>query len=325
VQRTHERMGRQLDNLRRLVDDLLDVSRIRSGRIELQRTRVAIQDILEDAVVAARPRIDEREHQLTVRLPAEPVLLQADAVRLTQVFTNLLNNAATFTPPGGTIDVHCELGVAALEISISDNGPGISPELLPRIFELFVQGQPGAGGLGLGLAVARRLLEMHGGSISASSAPGTPGTVFVVRLPRAALARDEVKALPSPTPAVSPRSLRLVLVEDNEDIRETMRDLLVELGHTVEVAADGQSGVELILRTEPDVAIVDIGMPVLDGYGVAARVREHLGQKVRLVAMTGFGLEKDRRKVAEAGFDAHVVKPTSVETLNAVLSNEGST
>jgi len=323
VQRTHERMARQLDNLRRLVDDLLDVSRVRSGRIELRKRRVSIQEILETAVVAAQPRIEERGHRLTVRLPAEPLLIDADGVRLVQVFTNLLNNAASFTQPGGAIDLHCELGVTALEITVRDNGPGIPAELLPRVFDMFVQGRPGMGGLGLGLTVARRLVEMHGGTISVSSGAELPGSVFVVRLAPGSVVEAEAAPPQAPADPAPGRRLRVVVVDDNEDIRETTRDALMEFGHTVEVAGDGELGVELILRLEPDVAIVDVGMPVLDGYAVARRVRARLSRETtRLVAMTGFGLEKDRRKAIDSGFDAHLVKPVDVGDLMTVLGNE---
>ena len=323
VQRTHERMTRQLDNLRRLVDDLFDVSRIRSGRVELRKGPVLIQEILETAVVAARPRIDERGHRLTVQVPPEPILVEADGVRLAQVFTNLLNNAASFTAPGGTIELRCEPGAAALEISVADNGPGIATELLPRVFDMFVQGRPGAGWLGLGLTVARRLVELHGGTLSVSSVPEQPGSVFVVRLARSMVLEAAAPPLAPPPEIAVPRPLRVVVVDDNEDIRETTGDLLREFGHTVEVARNGEEGVALILNTEPDVAIVDVGMPVLDGYGVARRVRAKLGaDRVRLVAMTGFGLEKDRRKAIEAGFDAHLVKPVEVAALMTVLANE---
>jgi signal transduction histidine kinase len=323
VQRTHQRMGRQLDNLRRLVDDLLDVSRVRTGRVELHKAPVAIQEVLETAVVAARPRVDERGHQLTVRVPPEPLLIQADGVRLAQVFTNLLNNAASFTQPGGAIDLHCELGVAALEITVRDNGPGIPSDLLPRVFDMFVQGRPGAGGLGLGLTVARRLVEMHGGTISVSSDADRPGTAFVVRLARASLVEAALPPAAAAATATPGRPLRVVVVDDNEDIRESTRDLLLELGHTVEVASDGEAGLEMILRLEPDVALVDVGMPVLDGYGVAARVRARLGrERTRLVAMTGFGLEKDRRRAIESGFDAHLVKPVDAGHLMTALENE---
>jgi CheY-like chemotaxis protein len=291
--------------------------------VELRKEPVPIQEILETAVVAARPRIDERGHRLTVQVPSEPILVEADGVRLAQVFTNLLNNAASFTAPGGTIELRCEQGVAALEITVSDNGPGIAPELLPRLFDMFVQGRPGGGGLGLGLTVARRLVEMHGGTISASSVPGEPGSVFVVRLARSSVVEAAAPPTAPEREIAVPRPLRVVVVDDNEDIRETTSDLLREFGHSVEVARDGEEGVALILNTEPDVAIVDVGMPVLDGYGVARRVRAKLGaDRVRLVAMTGFGLEKDRRKAIEAGFDAHLVKPVDVGALMTVLANE---
>jgi signal transduction histidine kinase len=324
IHSTHDRMNRQLHNMRRLVDDLLDASRIRSGRVELRKGPVSIQEVLENAMIAARPRIDERGHRLTARLPPDSIRIYADGVRLTQVFTNLLNNAASFTQPGGAIEVTCALGVAALEVTVSDDGPGIPPSLLPHLFEMFVQARPSGGGLGLGLglAVARRLVEMHGGTISAASVAEQPGSTFVVRFPLALVVQGEASPEAPLCPAPG-RSLRVVLVDDNEDIRETTGDLLRDLGHTVELASDGEAGAELILRLEPDVAVVDLGMPVLDGYGVAARVRARLGsERVRLVAMSGYGLERDRRKSQEAGFDAHLVKPVDVDTLIAALSNE---
>jgi signal transduction histidine kinase len=321
VRETHQRMTRQVYNLRRLVDDLLDVSRVRSGRIELRRGCVSVQEIVDNAVVAARPRIDERGHRLAVQLPTQAVWIEADGVRLTQVFTNLLNNAANFTEPGGAIEVRGTRGATGLEISVSDNGPGIPAALLPRIFDMFVQGRPAAGGLGLGLTVARRLVEMHGGAISAASVEGQPGTTFVVRLPLAIV--REAPAVPGAPRRPAPRPLRVVVVDDNDDVRETTGELLQALGHTVELASSGEEGAELILRVEPDVAIVDLGMPGLDGCGVATQVRARLGSaQVRLVAMTGYGQETDRRKTREAGFDAHLVKPVDVETLITALSNE---
>jgi signal transduction histidine kinase len=321
VQRTRERMERQVEHLRRLVDDLLDVSRIRSGRVDLRKEPVSIQAILDNAIVAARPSIDARGHRLTVDLPPTPVLLDADGVRLTQVFTNLLTNAANYTDAGGAIGVRCELGADTLKIIVADSGRGIAAELLPRIFDMFVQARPGGGGLGLGLAVARRLVEMHGGSLSASS-DGEQGSEFVVRLPLEILAVSQARGAVEPA-RIATRPLRVVLVEDSEDIRELTRELLVDLGHDVEVAENGETGAELILRLRPDVALVDIGMPVLDGYGLASRVRgQPGGGQVRLVAMTGFGMECDRRKVTDAGFDAHLIKPADAASLMKVLSNE---
>jgi signal transduction histidine kinase len=325
IQRTRARMERQVDHLRRLVDDLLDVSRIRSGKVELRRAPVPLQDILTQAIFASRPLIDGRRHTLFADLPNTPIMLDADPVRLTQVFSNLLNNASNYTDEGGAIRVGCAVHDNLVEVRVSDNGRGIPADLLPRIFDLFAQGRPGGGGMGLGLTVAQRLVEMHGGNISATSAGAQAGSEFLVRLP--VWEGDQAAGAVSPTPppliSLPTTLLRIVLVDDSDDIREVTRDLLLELGHTVEVAANGEDGVGLILNSRPDIAFVDIGMPSMDGYALAERVRAHeAGGQVRLVAMTGYGLDRDKRRAREAGFDAHLIKPVDLPALIKVLSME---
>jgi CheY-like chemotaxis protein len=277
---------------------------------------VALREVIDSAVGVSRPLIDERGHTLAVELPDDPVTLHADAVRLTQVVSNLLNNAAQYTDPGGTIVLRCGRGEAGLELVVRDSGRGIRRELLPRIFEMFVQDQK-SGGLGLGLAVVKRLVELHGGTVAVRSAGLGHGSEFVVTLPPALLI-----SAPAAAPASAPqfRPLRIALVEDSADIREITQELLTMLGHSVEAAEDGEKGVELILRTRPDVALVDMGLPGLDGCALAARVRAECGgHALRLVAMTGFGLESDRRRAREAGFDDYLVKPADLDALLKAL------
>jgi signal transduction histidine kinase len=315
---SHGRIEQQVSHLARIVDDLLDLSRINSGKIELRRAPVALADVIEGAASVSRPLIDRRGHRLTIELPDQAITLHADAVRLTQVVSNLLNNAAQYTDDGGTILLRARPVPDGLEVIVRDSGRGIRPELLPRIFEMFVQDQKSAGGgLGLGLTVVKRLVELHGGSVAVRSAGLGHGSEFVVLLPAALL----VSASP-PTAVAVPtvRPLRIALVEDSADIREMTQELLTMLGHSVEAAEDGEKGVELILRTRPDVALVDMGLPGLDGCGVATRVRAQCGRDgLRLVAMTGFGLDSDRRRAREAGFDDYLVKPADLEALLRAL------
>jgi CheY-like chemotaxis protein len=245
-----------------------------------------------------------------------------DAVRITQVIANLLTNASRYTPAEGEVRVDCRRQGGFVEIVVADNGRGIEPDLLPRVFEMFVQGkQPADSGLGLGLTIVKRLVGMHDGTVTVSSSGSDQGSEFRVRLPIAG-AEALAAAQPKPSKPIGDAApLRVAVVEDNEDIRELMKELLEDLGHEVSVAEDGKSGAELILRLEPDVAFIDIGLPVVDGYGVAARVREQLGpERVKLVAMTGFGNESDRLRSHEAGYDTHVVKPPTEEIVRRILS-----
>ncbi|HET9594749.1 MAG TPA: response regulator [Anaeromyxobacteraceae bacterium] len=315
--------GRQIEHMRRLLDDLLDVSRVRTGKIELRRAPLDVRDAVRDAVEETEALVAGQRHALEVALPPEPLPVDGDRVRLTQVLANLLQNAAKYTDPGGHLSVRgCRDGDEVV-IAVRDDGIGIAPEMLARVFDLFVQVEQGSsrarGGLGLGLTLARHLVELHGGRLRARSAgPGT-GSEFEVRLP----SRAEAAAQPAPAEATSERpaaqALRVVLVDDSADIRETLRQLLELEGHAVAEAEDGPRGVELIRAQPPDVALIDIGLPGLDGYAVARQVRV-LAPATRLVAMTGYGRPEDRRLALDAGFDAHVVKPVHFDELSRLLA-----
>jgi two-component system, sensor histidine kinase len=332
VLRTRDRIDRQAQYLSRLVDDLLDVARISSGKIELKKSVTSIQHVIEQAVVTSLPAIEEHGHKLTIEAPPEPVTLWADPVRLIQVVANLLNNAARYTDHGGVIVVRCRrTDDELLEIQVSDNGRGIGADLLPRVFDIFVQEQPNSAGhgLGLGLTIVKRLVAMHQGTVVPASEGVGRGSTFTITLPLdQGPDVPEARTLTPPSDAVAAASepcnpKSIVLVEDNEDMRESMKELLIGLGHTVHTATDGKSGTELILRIEPDVAIVDVGLPVFDGYQVAARVRSRLGRdRVRLVAMTGYGQDSDRERSREAGFDTHLVKPADLSAVIEVLSGK---
>lgn len=317
-------MQRQARHLTRLVDDLLDIARINSGKIELRSALTTIQDVVDQAITTSRPLIEERNHELVVEMPSEPLLIRGDTVRLVQAVSNLVNNAARYTDPGGKIRISVAAHGGLAEIHVVDNGHGIAPAFLPRIFEMFVQERDSAaGGLGLGLSLASRLVGMHGGTLTASSEGPRRGSEFVVSLPLdpTADAGDIVRST-RPT-SETKKSLVVALVDDNPDIREMMQQLLSMWGHTVAAADRGETGVELILKLRPHVAFVDIGLPDLDGYTVAARVRSQAGgNDVRLVAMTGFGRDADRKRAQQAGFDLHLPKPADIDSLKRALAFE---
>ncbi|MBM7114600.1 response regulator [Archangium primigenium] len=326
LQRALASANRQVTHMTRLVDDLLDVSRITRGKVEIKPVPVTLADVMEGAIQACEPLIAQRHHALSVTLPPEPVLLNVDPTRMTQVVANLLHNAAKYTPPGGQIALSARRDERELTISVRDTGVGLRPDMLRRVFDLFVQVDPGSdraqGGLGLGLTLVRSLVEMHGGQVTAHSDGLSQGSEFVVRLPL-----PTGLAAPLPTLLQSAASaptrlapLHILLVEDNPDIRETLRDLLELHGHRVEEAGDGRAAVELVLSLRPQVALVDIGLPEMDGYTVAERVRASAGGAgTRLVALTGYGHPEDRKRALAAGFDAHLVKPVSSDDLSQVL------
>jgi signal transduction histidine kinase/ActR/RegA family two-component response regulator len=318
---------RQVAKLARLVDDLLDVSRIRRGAIELRRERVALAAVIDGAVESSRPLIERRDHRLRVAQPPAPVHLDADATRLEQVIANLLNNAAKYTPPGGMIDLAVEVAGAQVVIAVRDTGIGFPPELTDRLFEPFVQGDLPAGsegGLGIGLALARGLVELHGGEICARSAGPGQGSEFVVRLPVALPAPAPVERALPPEEAAPVPPLSVLIVEDDPDTALSLATLIELWGHQPRTAADGPAGLDAATAPgapPPDVALLDLGLPGgMDGCDLARQLRAQLGPELLLIALTGYGQEEVRRRAREAGFDRHFVKPVSPLALRHLLA-----
>jgi signal transduction histidine kinase len=328
VERARRVMKRQVEHLTLLVNDLLDMSRVTLGKIELRRKRVSVGDVIDQALALAQPLLDERRHRLSVVCDVRDVFVEGDEVRLTQILANLLNNAARYTDPGGQIELHGRRHVSTgdagnqqiegVELRVKDNGRGISPELLPRVFELFVQERSG-GGLGIGLTLVKQLVTMHGGRVDVVSAGPGLGSEFTVWLPGASAPAPSVRPPKSGTSDVA-RALKVALVEDNDDVRSLMCELLMQWGHTVSEAATGEQGVSLIVGDPPDIAFVDIGLPDMEGYEVARQVRAALGHaRPRLVALSGFGQQRDRERASDAGFDEHLVKPAAPDALRRLL------
>jgi signal transduction histidine kinase/ActR/RegA family two-component response regulator len=312
---------RQLGHLSRMVDDLLDVSRISTGKIELRRSRVDLLAIVQHAVQTTRPLIEERKHRLALLLSPGAFFVHGDPTRLEQVVTNLLNNAAKYTDLGGQLSISLGEEGGSAVIEVRDNGIGIPPQMLAQVFELFTQVAPtidrSRGGLGIGLTLVRKLVELHGGEVSAQSEGLGTGARFTFRIP--------LDKTPQPTAAVVRRakggSHRILLVEDNEDVRETLKELLEELGHAVEVAEDGESGLKKLLEMGPDIALIDVGLPGIDGFELARRARaQPQGAQVFLVALTGYGGREVAAQVSSAGFDRHALKPIRVDDLIELLN-----
>jgi len=323
---------RQVDHLVRLVDDLLDVSRITRGKVGLKRERVELSEIVARAVETASPLLEQQRHHLAVDVPPRGLTVDADVGRLVQVVSNLLTNAAKYTGSGGRIAVEGGRRGDEIVLSVRDDGIGIDIEMLPRIFELFAQERQALdrsqGGLGLGLAIVRSLVVMHGGSVSASSEGRGRGSEFTVRLPAC---EPRGAALPGVPPcgaaleaeARAPEggALRILVVDDNTDAALVMADWLSAVGYTTRVAHDGPSALRLAEELVPDVAVVDIGLPVMDGYELARRLREVPAlEHIHLIAVTGYGQSEDRQRSREAGFDVHLVKPVQPEQLAPLLA-----
>jgi signal transduction histidine kinase/CheY-like chemotaxis protein len=312
---------RQLGHLVRLVDDLLDVSRITRGAFELRKEDLDLNAVLDGALAVAQPLLENRGILLTVQRPKDPVPVHADATRLEQVVTNLLSNAGKFTETGGAVVLSLARSDGHALLRVSDTGRGIPPPMTDQVFEPFVQVNPGLdrskGGLGLGLTLVKRLVQMHGGTVAASSGGAGHGSTFEVRLPL----RREQHAVASGrtlTEESSPR--RIVVVEDSADVRETLADYLGSMGHSVELAANGPEGVQKLLTLQPDVGLVDIGLPGMDGYEVARVVRSRPeGRSLFLVALTGYGGGAAEDSARDAGFDLHVVKPVDGRLLIDIL------
>jgi signal transduction histidine kinase len=317
---------RQLSHLTRLVDDLLDVSRITRGKINLTRQRLEVGDLIDRAVETVEPAIQARRHRLSIEIMDRAHAVYGDPLRLTQAIANILGNAAKYTECGGHIDVRCRRRNRDIEVVVRDTGIGIAPEVLPRIFDLFTQldhrMERSPSGLGIGLALVRRLVEMHGGSVTAHSEGPGCGSEFVVRLPlsieRTEDPGGEVSAADQ-QPMVSD-GRRILIADDNADALESLATLLSLNGHQVFRAPDGEAALRVVERLKPEIALLDIGMPRLDGYEVARRIRTlHGGHNIMLVALTGWGQESDRRRAQEAGFDAHLTKPVDLDKLGQLL------
>jgi signal transduction histidine kinase/CheY-like chemotaxis protein len=320
-------IDRQVRQMTRLVDDLLDLSRISTGKLNLRTAEITLVDVLHTAVEISRPVIESSGHRLTVTEPTEPVTVDGDLTRLAQVVANLLNNAAKYTPRDGRIDLAAERQGSDAVITVRDSGIGIPSHMLTRIFEMFTQadGAPerAPGGLGIGLTLCQRLVDLHGGSIAARSAGLGQGSEFVVRLPAVLTPTKPRRPVDGgDNPAVPARSLRILVVDDNRDAAATLAMLLRIMGHDVRTAHDGAEAVALAADARPDAVLLDIGLPKLNGFEAARRIREQPGgAEVVLLATTGWGQETDRRRSREAGFDHHLVKPVDPAVLMKLLAD----
>ena len=324
VERVREVAERQVRHMARLLDDLLDMSRVSRGRIELRRAIVAVASVVHSAVEAARPLIEERGHKLTIALPAGPLWVDADPTRLEQVLTNLLTNAAKYTHPGGRIDLGAEREGDEVVVRVRDTGVGIAPDMLPRIFDLFVQvAHPldrSQGGVGIGLTLVRRLIELHGGTVEAFSPGLGRGSEFVVRLPAGAEA-SAAPAGPDGNRVVALTGRRILVADDNQDAADSLALLLTMMGGEVRTAYEGLAALEAAAAFRPDAIVLDIGMPRLNGYEAARCIREQTwGKAPLLIALTGWGQEEDRRQSEEAGFDYHLAKPVEPNVLLRLLA-----
>jgi signal transduction histidine kinase len=322
-----EMMDRQLVHLVRLIDDLLDVSRVSQGKIELRKERIQAADVIRSALEASRPLIDSVRHRLTIDVRPEPIWLDADLTRLAQVVGNLLNNAAKYTPEGGHIGLTLRTDGDEAVIAVSDNGLGIPADMQATVFELFAQVEHhtdrAKGGLGIGLALVKQLVAMHDGSVSAESAGTGQGSVFTVRIPLAAEGTespqeaDEFAAQPTLT-----RPLKVLVIDDNVEVAQTIGWMLEEIGHQYRLIHDGRVALEAAREFEPDAILLDIGLPVMDGYAVCRAFRaDDLFKDTVIIAQTGWGQPRDKTLATEARFDHHLVKPVSYDDLERILAD----
>ena len=318
-------MERQLGHMVRLIDDLLDISRINRNKMELRRTRVLLSDVVSNAVETARPAVEAAGHELSVSLPPYPIFLDADLTRLAQVFSNLLTNSARYTDHGGRIRLSAASDNGTVTIFVRDSGIGIPTDALPRIFDMFSQVdrpiERSAGGLGIGLALVKGLVEMHGGTVAASSAGQGQGSVFSVTLPMLESLSEELEALPDEGPVLRGPQRHILVVDDNRDSADSMAMMLKLLGNEVRTAYDGVEAVEQTEAFRPQVILMDVGMPKLNGLEATRRIREHeWGRSMRIIALTGWGQDGDRQRSREAGCDGHLVKPVNLADLQELLS-----
>jgi signal transduction histidine kinase/ActR/RegA family two-component response regulator len=322
----HDVIERQVRHLVRLVDDLLDISRITRGKIQLKKEWLELSSVVFKAIEMSSPLLEEKSHHLSMAIPREGLRVRADPVRLAQVFANLLSNAAKYTEPGGHISIAATREDDHVVVRVKDTGMGIAAELLPHLFDPFVQGRRALdrrpGGLGIGLSIVKNLVEMHGGIVEAHSGGAGRGAEFVVRL-RARAGRSSSSARMAAVRETQPDNIlqRVLIVDDNSDAAHALADGLRLFGYDVRTAYDGPKALALVERFKPEVALLDIGLPVMDGYELGVRLRELKGlERLRLVAITGYGQESDEARSRAAGFDAHLVKPVKLETLNQLLN-----
>ena len=323
IRHARELMNRQVEQMTRLVEDLLDVTRIAQGKLVLKKEHIDLDPAITQAVQMNAPLREARRHRLSVSLSPTPLWVEADPVRLVQVLVNLLNNAAKYTPDGGEIAISATREGNEAVVRVKDNGVGIPPEKLNQIFEMFTQldsdAEHAQSGLGIGLTLVRRLVELHGGSVSVTSLGVGKGSEFVVRLPSTTAGSPTVAA-PSPTGAIPAGSRHVLIIEDNHDGRDSLAMLLDLLGHRVSVAEDGLKGLDAILNLRPEIALIDIGLPGMDGYELARRARAVLGGSVVLIALTGYGSPEDRQQATEAGFNSFLLKPVDLAALQQLLA-----
>ncbi|MBV8520193.1 MAG: response regulator [Acidobacteria bacterium] len=316
-------LTRQTRHLAKLVDDLLDIARVTTGKIALQTTAVDFADVVEHCVETMRPRAEARRLQLVVQIAQPHTIVRGDAVRLEQVVNNLLSNAIKYTPPEGQIDVTLDVDGGDVVLRVRDNGKGIPPEMLTLIFDMFMQGETTIdrteGGMGIGLTLVKKLVGLHHGNVRAYSRGRGSGSEFVVRVPVAT--EEQLRPAAPPQQRVAqPGARRILVIEDNNEIRDLLHLKLRKLGHSVEAASDGVHGLEKLLADPPDVALIDIGLPGMDGYEIARRVRATLATDVYLIALTGYGQAEDKKKALDAGFDVHLTKPADFVDLQNMLA-----
>jgi CheY-like chemotaxis protein len=317
-------VSRQARHLTRLVDDLLDVARVTTGKIVLQRAPIDVTDLVRRALLGTQAAMAQHQLSLQLEIAEQPLVVEADAVRLEQILVNLLNNAIKYTPAHGRIEVHVLALEDEAQVRVRDNGVGIAPDMLPRVFDLFAQAEGtldrAKGGMGIGLTLVRSLVQLHGGRIEAESEGLGLGSTFIVHLPR-----SRERSLPShraPTPRTKTAQRQVLIIEDNDDSRELLASVLRRRKHEVETAVDGPSGVERALRRSFSAILIDIGLPGLDGYAVARALRAQLGHDVLMIAVTGYGQPEDKQRALDAGFDAHLTKPVELGRLEHLLARE---
>ncbi len=323
VEQVRDIMDRQVRQMTRLVDDLLDMSRIALGKLELRKERIDLKAVLQQAVQMNAPLAAARRHAVTVELPTGAMWVEGDQARLIQVFVNLLNNAVKFTPENGQLTLSATSEGDQAIVRVCDDGVGIPNEMLTKIFDLFTQVDAGSGsapgGLGIGLSLVRQLVELHGGAIVAANSGSGQGSEFTVTFPLVNRGAVESNSDSSGRQATAGR--RILLIEDNADGRRSMEMLLKLLGHEIVTAENGARGIEAALAVAPDVALIDIGLPDMDGYQVATRLKSELGSRTVLVALTGFSQPEDRERAITAGFDSHLTKPVDLQTLQELLAS----